>query len=162
MSPVTGPTRGQEGSSLIETALASSVLLLLIFGIFQMSFALYSYHCICEVAREGSRYAIVRGSTSCTNTPTLTDCNASAAAIQTFVKSLNYPGINSQSMTVVSGWARVNGTLPATWSDCSPAVCNTPGNMVKVQVNYQLPLSIPFWRATTFTLTSTSQMVIAQ
>jgi Flp pilus assembly protein TadG len=153
----------EEGSSLIETALSSSIVLVLIFGIFQMSLALYSYHSICEVAREGSRYAIVRGSTSCVNTSKLTNCNATALQIQTYVKSINVPGLNSaQYMTVSTSWLNGSATMPTTWSNCTVGICNTPGNMVKVQVGFALPLSIPFWRSTVLNLNSVSQMVIAQ
>jgi Flp pilus assembly protein TadG len=155
--------RGEEGSSLIETALSSSIVLALIFGIFQMSLALYSYHSICEVAREGSRYAIVRGSTSCINTSKLTNCNASAVEIQTYVKSINVPGLNSALyMTVSTSWLNASASVPTTWSDCTVGICNTPGNVVRVQVTFALPLSIPFWRSTILNLSSVSQMVIAQ
>ena len=153
----------EEGSSLVETALASSVVLALIFGILQMSLALYTYHCICEAAREGSRYSIVRGSTSCSNTPKLTNCGASADQIQTYVKSIDVPGLNSaQYMTVSTNWLNASATKPTTWSVCALGTCNAPGNLVKVQVMYELPLSIPFWRSTVLDLRSTSQMVIAQ
>jgi Flp pilus assembly protein TadG len=153
----------EEGSSLVETALSSSIVLALIFGILQMSLALYSYDCICEAAREGSRYAMVRGSASCTNTSNLTNCNASADQVQTYVKSLGFPGLNSAAyMHVLTIWLNASAAKPTTWVDCSPAVCNGPGNLVQVQVTYQLPLSIPFWHSTVLSLGSTSQMVIAQ
>ena len=153
----------EEGSSLIEMALSSSIVFVLIFGILQMSLALYSYHSICEVAREGSRYAIVRGSTSCTNTSKLTNCNASAAQIQTYVKSVNMAGLNSaQYMTVSTSWLDGSVSMPTTWSNCTVGVCNSPGNLVRVQVTFAVPLSIPFWRSTMLNLSSVSQMVIAQ
>ena len=153
----------EEGSSLIEMALSSSIVFVLIFGILQMSLALYSYHSICEVAREGSRYAIVRGSTSCTNTSKLTNCNASAAQIQTYVKSVNMAGLNSaQYMTVSTSWLDGSASMPTTWSNCTVGVCNSPGNLVRVQVTFAVPLSIPFWRSTMLNLSSVSQMVIAQ
>ena len=153
----------EEGSSLIETALSSSIVLVLIFGIFEISLALYSYHCIGEAAREGSRYAIVRGSTSCVNTSNLTNCNATALQIQTYVKSINVPGLNSaQYMTVSTSWLNDSATMPTTWSNCTVGICNSPGNMVRVQVAFALPLSIPFWRSTVLNLSSVSQMVISQ
>ena len=153
----------EEGSSLVETALASSIVLALIFGILQMSLALYSYDCICEAAREGSRYAMVRGSASCTNTSKLTNCNASVDQIQTYVRSLGFPGLNSAAyMHVYPIWLSASVAKPTTWADCSPAVCNDPGNLVQVLVTYQLPLGIPFWHSTVLSLRSTSQMVIAQ
>ena len=155
--------QGEAGSSLVETALSASVLLLLVFGILEISLALYSYHCIGEAAREGSRYAMVRGSTSCVNTPRLTNCNASVAQIQAYVKGIGFSGLDSGgSMDVFPSWLSPNGTAPATWSNCTSGTCNAPGNLVKVQVTYQFPLNIPFWPGTAVTLQSTSQMVIAQ
>jgi Flp pilus assembly protein TadG len=154
---------GEAGSSLVEMALALNVVLILTFGIFQMSLAFYTQHCISDLAREGSRYAIVRGSTSCSNTPTLTNCNASSAQIQTYVKSIRFPGVDSgQPMTVFPTWLAASATTPTTWSNCTVAPCNTPGSLASVQVTYAFPLSIPFWRSTVLNLQSTSQMVIAQ
>jgi Flp pilus assembly protein TadG len=163
MSAVRRIAWGEAGSGLVETALSASVVLLLIFGIFEISLALYSYHCIGEAAREGSRYAMVRGSTSCVNTPNQPACNASVGQIQAYVKGIGFSGLDSGSpMHVFPSWLTSNGTAPATWSNCTSGVCNAPGNVVKVQVTYQFPLSIPFWPGTTVTLQSTSQMVIAQ
>jgi len=163
MSALRRILRNEAGSGLVETALSASLLLLLIFGILEISLALYSYHCIGEAAREGTRYAIVRGSTSCINTPKLTDCNATAAAIQTYVKGIGFSGLDSGgSMNVFPSWLNDSGTAPATWTACTSGVCNVPGNLVKVQVTYQFPLRIPFWPGTAVTLQSTSQMVIAQ
>jgi Flp pilus assembly protein TadG len=163
MSAVRGIVRGEAGAGLVETALSASVLLLLVFGIFEISLALYSYHCIGEAAREGSRYAMVRGSTSCVNTPSQSGCNASVAQIQSYVKGIGFSGVDSGgSMNVFPSWLSSNGTASATWSDCTTGICNVPGNLVKVQVTYQFPLRIPFWPGTSITLQSTSQMVIAQ
>jgi Flp pilus assembly protein TadG len=153
----------EEGSSLIETALSSSIVLALIFGILQMSLALYSYDCVCEAAREGSRYAMVRGSTSCINTSKLTNCGVSADQVQAYVQSLGFPGLNSAAyMHVYTIWLGASAAKPTSWVDCSPAVCNAPGNLVQVEVTYQFPLSIPFWHSTVLSLRSTSQMAIAQ
>src|SRR6202011_3533565 len=55
--------RSEEGSAIMETAMSSLILLTFMFGVMEAAFALYSYHFISEAAREGARYAIVRGST---------------------------------------------------------------------------------------------------
>jgi Flp pilus assembly protein TadG len=153
----------ERGASLVETAVASSVLLAMLFGIFQLSLALYTYHYISEAAREGSRWAIVRGSTSCTNTPNLDDCGATTAQINSFVKSLGYPGIDAaDNMTVTTSFLSASSTQPTTWTTCSTSPCNVPGNLVKVQVQYRFPLSVPFVTVTTLNMSSTSQLAIAQ
>jgi Flp pilus assembly protein TadG len=137
----------EHGANLVEFAVASAILFSLLFGILQMCLALCTYNYISEAAREGARWAMVRGSTSCTNTPSLTSCNASSTAIQTYVQGLGYPGITSGSVTVTPTW---------------PNGGNSPGNTVKVQVQYPFTLSIPFVSLTTINMASTSVMVISQ
>jgi hypothetical protein len=147
----------ERGSTLVEFALSLTILLTLVFGILAMCIALYSYHFISEAAREGTRYAIVRGS-SCPNYGyLLPNCPLTASdQVETYVKGLGFPGIDPNDMTV-------NTTWPATGVPCIPMAspCNNPGNVVRVTVTYAFPLSIPFVSKNTLTMTSTSQMVIS-
>ncbi len=137
-------TRERErGATMIETVLSFIIILTLTFGIMEACLALYRYHYIAEAAREGTRYAIVRGA-NCSGLGS--DCPASASDIQTYVKGLGFPGIDSNAMTVTPAW-------PAS---------NSPGNPVSVTVLYQYNLSIPFVLSRTLTMSSTSQMVISQ
>lgn len=142
--------------------MVSSIFFAMMIGSFQMMLVMYTFHFVSDAAREGSRYAIVRGSTSCTNTPSLSNCNATADQIRTYVKGLNYPGINPANLSVNTTWLTASSTMPTTWSACSSGTCNTPGNLVKVVTSYSYSLSIPFVPAATWNLTSTSQMVISQ
>ena len=74
----------EDAATIVEFAFACAVLLGMFFGIIYICFALYTFHYISDAAREGSRYAIVRGSTSCVNSSNLlSNCNATAAQIQT-------------------------------------------------------------------------------
>jgi TadE-like protein len=149
---------GEEGGTIAEFALSSTILIAIVFGIYQTSFALYSYSYISDAAREGIRYAIVRGSactgfSECSGTPV----GATAAQVEAYVKSLGYPGISSNNLTVTTTW-------PTTGSACTPITspCNNPGNLVKVVVAYKFPLSIPFVPLKTISMSSTSEMVISQ
>ena len=153
---------GEEGASLVETAFACTIFLAMLIGTFQMLLASYTFHFVSDAAREATRYAIVRGSTSCTNTPSLSNCNASADQIKAYVRGLNYPGITPSKLTVTTTWLTASTTKPTTWSDCTSGACNAPGNQVKVVVTYQFPFSVPFVPRSTLSLTSTSQMVISQ
>lgn len=92
----------EEGATLVEMALCSSILLSLVFGIIGLSIALYAYDFVSDAAREGVRWAIVRGSQSCSNTPNLTNCNATAAQIQSYIQGLGYPGITSADVNVTT------------------------------------------------------------
>lgn len=157
--------RKAEGSSLIELALVSAILFAVLFGVIQFAYAFYAYNFVSEVTREAARYAIVRGSTSCTNTPNLSKCNASPADIQSYVQGLGYPGLSSSNLTVTTTWcaASVNPTSGSmTWSSCSAGTSKAPGNAVNVAVTYAFPLNIPFWKKQTVNLSSTAQMVVAQ
>src|ERR1039457_157305 len=149
------------GSSVVEFALSASVLLAMLFGVFEISLALYSYHFVDEAAREAARYASVRGS-KCVGMPDcgFTDSNTTLVA---YVQTLHYPGIDSSKLTVTSTWYSPSGGNNPTWTLCGSGVgCNIPldppnnvsGDMVKVQVSYPFLLSIPFWAATTLNFTS--------
>jgi len=131
-----------------------------LFVVMETGFLLYSYHFISEAAREGTRYAIVRGSsagspagTACATYSTLA-CKASSTDIQNFVKNLGF--LNSANMTVTPSWsAFANGSsCPAT------GPCNSPGNLVTVQVQYNFTLSVPVIPSKTYTLSSTAAMII--
>lgn len=146
----------------METAVASAVVLAVLMGILWSCLALYGYHYVTQAAREASRYAMVRGSISCTNTPNLTNCNATSDQIQTWTRSWSYPGINSSQVTVTTTWLTATSSgSPATttWSACTSGTCNLPGNLVKVVVTY--PVSLP-WVTSSITVSSTSSMVISQ
>ena len=155
-----GSLRHEHGSALVEFALSIMILLSLVFGVMAMSLALYSYHFISDAAREGTRYAMVRGSSCSTyggsSSLSLANCPATSAEIQTYLQGISFPGIVSSNMTVTTTWS-TNGT---TWSS-TPTNYNAPGDLVKVVVSYQFPLAIPRLAFRILTMTSTSQMVIA-
>ncbi|HEX5234258.1 MAG TPA: TadE/TadG family type IV pilus assembly protein [Silvibacterium sp.] len=147
----------EAGGTLVETALSASILLAVMMGLFEMFLALYSYHYVSYAAREGSRYAIVRGS-KCINLP---DCGISSDDVQTMVQGLGFPGIDSTSVVVTTTWYSASAVTPTTWTVC-PSVCNAPGNLVKVSVSYPYPLTLPFIKKMTLSLSSTSEMAISQ
>lgn len=146
----------EQGSAAIEMALTASVLLLTLIGIMKVCVAVYSYHYVSEAAREGSRYAMVRGY-ACNTTYLTSACPASQSDIQTYVRGLNYPAITASSVSVSASWAPYPSTVI-----CSPdPVCRNNGNIVTVTVTYPVPITIPFWGTKTWTMTSTSAAVIS-
>jgi len=156
------------GGAILEMAISSSILFAMFFGVFELTLASYTYHYVSAAAREGARFAIVRGSTSCVNTRNLSNCNASPTVIGNFVKGLPYPGINSSAnMTVAVSYLTATtdtstGTTLTTFAACSSGTCNQPGNLVSVVVTYAFPLTIPFVPKKTINVTSTSQMAVQQ
>jgi Flp pilus assembly protein TadG len=149
--------RGEKGSAVVEMALVCTILLPVLFGVIEVSLAVYTYNYVADAAREGSRYAIVRGA-SCSY---LTNCGATAAQIQNYVQSLGYPGMKASNTTVTTTWLTPSASPPTTWTVCSSGVCNAPGNAVQVKVTYSFLMGIPFVKTATMSLHSTSQMVIA-
>jgi Flp pilus assembly protein TadG len=153
MRPLSGLLRRlqpEQGATLVEFALSCAVLFMTLFGIFELSIALYSYNFVADAAHEATRYALVRGS-ACTG---FTDCNIKTSTpIQTYVRGLGYPGINPNNLTAA-----------ATWSGPTTSPINAPGNMVSVTVTYTYPLNIPFWpqSGSILHLSNTSQMTISQ
>jgi Flp pilus assembly protein TadG len=53
--------RARRGAALVEAAVMLTLLLTLIFGIFELGIALFRNHVACEAARQGARVAIVHG-----------------------------------------------------------------------------------------------------
>lgn len=145
----------EAGSATVEFALTSTILFMSIFGIVGFSMAVFAHHQVSEAAREGSRYAMVRGN-SCTNNGTT--CTATSAQIQTYVRGLSLPAINSSSLVVTTSYS----SYP-TGSSCTPnANCENPGDLVTVQVNYPSSFNVPFVPATVLNMNASSSMVISQ
>jgi Flp pilus assembly protein TadG len=155
----------EEGQTIVETAMSMIMLLTFMFAVFEVGMALYSYHFISEAAREGTRYAIVRGSSAgggncaAPGPPTcIAQGGNNTGDIATYVKYLGFPGINPNKMTVNTVWSAY-----PTGTSCTPsAACNNPGNLVTVTVQYTFPLNVPFVPAYTYTMSSQSAMIIAQ
>lgn len=154
--------RDESGINAVEMAISCTVLFALLIGICQLSVGLYSYQFCSNAARLATRYAMVRGSTSCTNTPSLSKCNASTTDISAFVKGLGYTGIKSSNITVATTWCAASSSTPTTWASCSSGTTNAPGNLVKVVVSYPMSIKIPFASTLSLNLGSTSQMVVSQ
>lgn len=158
--------RDDRGSTLVEYAIVLPVLLTFLFAIMDFSRYLYTSHFVSEVAREATRYAMVRGSsnigTACATTATF-QCDATAPNIQTYVRGLTPPGITSTSVNAATTWP---GTAPAGAAGaCSTANGNnSPGCLVQVVVSYPFKFTLPFLpsSASTWTVSSTSVMVISQ
>ena len=124
-------------------------------GMMKMSLAIYTYHYVAEAAREGARYAMVRGS-ACTSFSSA--CPAASSDVQTYVRGLAYPGITSSLLTVTTTWS----TYPA-GKTCTPSsTCNNPSDLVNVTASYAFPLTIPTMGTKTYTMTSTAAMIISQ
>lgn len=149
--------RGSEaGAELVEFAVVTAGLSLLLMGIMGFSQALYAYQFISHAAREGARFAIVRGS-ACTTFSTA--CPASGTDVQNYVVSLSAGGIDTSStnFTVTTSW-------PGSGAAADPCAVNSnnPGCPVRVVIQYNFHFNFPLLPTASMMMTSTSQMVISQ
>jgi Flp pilus assembly protein TadG len=168
----------EQGSTLVEFALVSTLLCTLMFGIMEFGHAMYAYHFISNAAREATRYASVRGSTfagtACSNPPPVAySCEAQGGAsgdITAYVNSIVAPGIyvNKNASSGTAGYLGVStkwnpsgapGTCPAT-----PSGGENPGCFVQIQVTYTYGFTLPFVSkdVSSITMTSTSETMIQQ
>jgi Flp pilus assembly protein TadG len=141
--------KDEEGSETIEFAICLSVLMTFVFALMELCLVYYSYDMISECAREGTRYAMVRGST-CT-TSASGSCAVTTAQITTYVNGLGFPNPGGGSMVVTS-------SFPVS----TPSPSNLPGNPVVVKITYSFPIRMPLIPKKAINLSAQSQMTIVQ
>jgi Flp pilus assembly protein TadG len=91
------------GATMPETVIVMGILLALLLGITDFSEAIYAYSSVTNAARQGARWAMVRGEDSCAYSyNTLDSCDASQSAVQSHVKSLFIGVINPANATVTA------------------------------------------------------------
>jgi Flp pilus assembly protein TadG len=127
---------GSAGQAIVEFALVATVFFILLFGIIEFSRLMLMYHHVGNVAREGSRYAIVHGFTSL--------ANATDTDISNYVKSIS--PLDPNNLTVTTTWQNPN---------------HEPKSWVKVKVKYDFKFVVPILYNSNIPLESTSQMVIS-
>lgn len=135
----------EQGQAILEVALALPIIAAFTLMMIEVCLAFYSYCMISESAREGTRYAIVRGSTCQTSSGA--SCTASASTINNAVTHLGWPNLGS-------------GTLSA--NTTYPDGNENTGSRVQVVVSYTFPYNIPFAPKGTLHMSSTSVMYIVQ
>jgi hypothetical protein len=140
------PLQDQEdGSMLVELAVTLTVFFSLMFCFLEICLLFYSSHLSSELAREGSRYAMMRSSTC--QYPNGNSCASTAAQVNSYVSSYGLPNLAGGTIT------------PATVYSGSS---NVVGNNVTVTVNYVFTISMPFVPTKSITLSSASTMPIIQ
>ena len=144
----------ERGDALLESALMLIFLLSVLFGIVGFGHALYTYNFVSNAARDATRWSSVRGFT-CAGLAG--GCPATAANIQTYVSGVPGMGLNTNNITATTTWVAPPNSL---------AICathsNNPGCVVQVKVVYQYKFIFPLLPKSTYTMQSTSQMVISQ
>jgi Flp pilus assembly protein TadG len=132
--------RGQHsreaGASAIEFALALPLLLTVAFGLCMFGLAIFDWTIVSQAAREGARWASVRGTGSTTV--------ATTSSVQTYVEG------RTVGLTPI--------TVTTTWTPASKA----PGSIVRVDVSYNFSWTLPFVGAKSFALSTSADSVVAR
>ena len=141
--------RSEQGETLVEFALATILIFSAILGEVDFGRMLFAYNVVSKVARQGVRYAAVRGYTAGANA-------ATADAVKSYVAGQSVGYVTTDNVTVKTIDAA--GTNEADW----PASDN-PGRLVKITATYTFnPLVIPWLPQAVRTVSSTAYMVIAR
>ncbi|MFI5259188.1 MAG: TadE/TadG family type IV pilus assembly protein [Candidatus Limnocylindrales bacterium] len=136
-----GPERGQ---SLVEFALVFPVFILLLAGIFDFGFGLYSQMTVINAAREAARSATIDPD----RTTILEIAQARVQAVAPF--------LNVGNLTVTATCVPIVSTT----CDFSSATSSKRGDAVSITVAYPYQLIFPLAFGKTFNLTSTAQMIL--
>lgn len=126
----------QRGQATIESAFALLVFFPVLFAIVEFGHLIYTYNYVHYMARDATRYASVRGSTS--------GRAATSASIETYVRD--------QAIAMDPAQLTVTTTFPDGG--------NAPGQAVKVTVSYPFPAIVSWVLPASTTVTSASQMII--
>jgi len=124
---------GEQGATVAEFALATTMFFLLVFGGIQFARGIYQYNIISNASKAGARWAAVRGSSS-------GQTAATDSAIDVYIQSQLY------GITAVDSVSRSPDT--------------NPGSTVQIIVRGSYSPNIPFFSSRTLTLRSVSQMII--
>lgn len=98
-------TRHRNGQTLVEFALVFPLLVVLFFGIIEAGRFMFAFAALNNAVREGTRYAIVHGSSSScpSGTPTAPNsyaCNPSGSNVQDAVKRYAFTFAQSSDLNV--------------------------------------------------------------
>lgn len=141
--------RGEEGSTLVEFAFVSMLLMVQLVGVMEVGRAVWMYGTLAHATREGARYAIVRGSESKTYRGASWEAVANDVRDRVRAMATGF----GPSVTVTTVWDPNND--PA----CTPD--NKPGCIVRVTSTVPFAPFTGLVPIRPITLTARSQMVIS-
>jgi RNA polymerase sigma factor (sigma-70 family) len=149
------PAPGRRGAALLEMALIESPFLMLLFGLIVVGLGVSRYQRVAALAREGARYASVRGGQYQQNTG---NAAATQQSVDSYVRSLAV-GLDSSQLTTSVAWGNPSanpGKMPIYLSDPTNNVWTRETVTVTVRYTWFPEMH---W-AGPITLTSTSTLPI--
>jgi Flp pilus assembly protein TadG len=126
--------RDARGATLVEFALASTLFFTITFGTIEFGRMILDYNIVSNAAREGVRYAVVRGASS--------GRAASANDVASYVAGRSAGLLSASNVTV-------------TWP-----TNNSPGSVVQVQVQYSFTPIVTLLPQTAINLSSTTRGIV--
>jgi Flp pilus assembly protein TadG len=147
--------RGERGQSLVEFSFACLALVMLLFGVIEMSRMLLVYTSVANAAKAGARYAIVNGVDVNAGGPTTDDSNV-VTTVKNFASA---GGLNTANLTVHVNYYTYTsaGGLSAA---CNTAACNSPGSWVRVTASYPYDPFVGYFNLPSISLASATEGVI--
>jgi Flp pilus assembly protein TadG len=127
----------ESGNTIIESALALVVFLMMLFGIMDLGRMVWTYNTLSQAARVDARYAIVHGNAS--------GSVASSSDVSNVVRG-QVIGLDPSTLVVTTTWTPDKN----------------PGSAVKVQTSYSFAFLLPYLPNRSIALGSFSQMVISR
>lgn len=124
---------GQQSQALIEFALISPVLLLLLFGIIDIGRAVFYYDTLSHAAREGARNAVQASNRLPTNADVLTAVTSQMAGIPASEPCPQGP-ISSATPPDNTAWVYVTEPTPPSSVETNPPM-NAPGGEYSAAAN---------------------------
>jgi len=120
--------RSEHGQSLVEFALILVILLVLLSGIVDLGRAFYAYIIIRDAAQEGAVYGSIAPKD---------DLNLFRNEVETRVETAFTDPADSSNTPIDVSKMYVQ-------TDIIGTACATPGNSVRVRIDYTLPVTMPF------------------
>jgi Flp pilus assembly protein TadG len=161
--------RNDAGGTIVEMAISSLILFSMVFAVFEVTMACYTYNAVSEASRESARWGMVRGSKCSTYTVNQDHCGASSDDIQNYAISstrIDWSKCTKAKPCVVATWMKgttVSGSSTSTtWATCNGGCSADPGNLLVVTITYPYALTFPMVKTFNINLTSTSQVVVSQ
>ena len=135
------------GQALVEFAIGTIMLLMLLFGVIEIARIFLVYTTLTNAAREGARWAITN------STPPAPATTPTAGTIRTGVQTVVKDFLAHGTVNINSGSLAITTTFPSSGGG------TTPGNLVQVTVSYPYDVLISYYPINV-TLAGTSQGVI--
>ena len=142
----------RRGAIALESALVMSVMFMLILGVIVLGMGVFRYQEMAYLAREGARYASVRGTQYATDTG---NTAATASTIYTNAIQPKMAALSSSQFSYSVSWNSSNAPYHTTTNGSGATV--KVANTVSVTVNYAW-VPEAFFGGVTLTSTSTMPM----